>query len=93
MLSCSVVYNLIYDLMNCSPPGFSVYGISQARILKWVAMPSSQGIFLTQGSNPHLLYLLHWQVGSLPLATWEALVRQLKVPKVLKFVTISFPMS
>ena len=26
-----------------------------------------QGIFLTQGSNPHLLYLLHWQVGSLPL--------------------------
>ena len=27
-----------------------------------------QGIFLTQGSNPCLLCLLHWQVGSLPLA-------------------------
>ena len=26
-----------------------------------------QGIFLIQGLNPHLLYLLHWQVGSLPL--------------------------
>ena len=26
-----------------------------------------QGIFLTQGSNPHLLCLLHWQAGSLPL--------------------------
>ena len=26
-----------------------------------------QGIFLTQGSNPRLLSLLHWQVGSLPL--------------------------
>ena len=26
-----------------------------------------QGIFLTQGSNLHLLCLLHWQVGSLPL--------------------------
>ena len=25
-----------------------------------------QGIFLTQGSNPHLLCLLHWQLGSLP---------------------------
>ena len=25
-----------------------------------------QGIFLTQGSNPHLLCLLHWQAGSLP---------------------------
>ena len=26
-----------------------------------------QGIFPTQVSNPHLLYLLHWQAGSLPL--------------------------
>ena len=29
-------------------------------------MPSSQGIFPTQGSNPPLLCLLHQQVGSLP---------------------------
>ena len=28
-----------------------------------------QGIFQTQGSNPRLLCLLHWQVGPLPLAT------------------------
>ena len=27
-----------------------------------------QGIFLIQGSNPHLLCLSHWQAGSLPLA-------------------------
>ena len=27
-----------------------------------------QGIFLTQESNPHLLCLLYWQVGSSPLA-------------------------
>ena len=26
-----------------------------------------QGIFQTQGSNLHLLHLLHWQAGSLPL--------------------------
>ena len=26
-----------------------------------------QVIFLTQGLNPHLLHLLHWQVDSLPL--------------------------
>ena len=31
-------------------------------------MPSLQGIFPTQGSNLSLLHLLHWQVGSLPLA-------------------------
>ena len=26
-----------------------------------------QGIFLTQGLNPHVLCLLHWQANSLPL--------------------------
>ena len=26
-----------------------------------------QGIFPTQGLNPHFLCLLHWQAGSLPL--------------------------
>ena len=31
------------DPMDCSPPGYSVPGIVQARILKWVAMPSSRG--------------------------------------------------
>ena len=31
------------DPMNCSPPGASVLGILQARILEWVAMPSSRG--------------------------------------------------
>ena len=31
------------DPMDCSPPGSSVHGISQARILGWVAMPSSRG--------------------------------------------------
>ena len=29
------------DPMDSSPPGFSVHGILQARILAWVAMPSS----------------------------------------------------
>ena len=29
------------DPMDCSPPGSSVPGILQARILEWVAIPSS----------------------------------------------------
>ena len=29
--------------MDCSPPGSSVHGISQARILEWVATPFSRG--------------------------------------------------
>ena len=31
------------------------------------SMPSSRGIFPTQGLNPHHIHLLHWQEGSLPL--------------------------
>ena len=30
------------DPLDCSPPGSSVQGILQARILEWVAMPSSR---------------------------------------------------
>ena len=30
----------LWDPMDCSPPDSSVHGILQARILKWVAMPS-----------------------------------------------------
>ena len=31
------------DPMDCSPPGSSVHGIFQARILEWVAISSSRG--------------------------------------------------
>ena len=31
------------DPMDCSPPGSSVPGILQARILEWVAFPFSKG--------------------------------------------------
>ena len=40
------------DPMDCSPPGFSVHGIPQARILEYSCCSLLQGIFLTQGSNP-----------------------------------------
>ena len=54
--------------MDCSPPGSSVHGILQVRILEWIGCHFLlQGIFLTQGLIPHFLYLLHWQAGSLPL--------------------------
>ena len=51
---------------DCSLPGSSVHAILQARILEWVAMPSSR-----QSSWPgdRTCVCLHWQVGSLPLAS------------------------
>ena len=34
---------ILWDQMDCSLPGSSVHGISQARILEWVAISSSRG--------------------------------------------------
>ena len=31
--------------MDCSPPGSSVHGVLQVRILEWAAMPSSRGSY------------------------------------------------
>ena len=39
LLSCAGLCNPL----DCSPPGCSVQGISQARIPEWVAVPSSRG--------------------------------------------------
>ena len=55
----------LHDPVDRSPPGSSVHGLFQARLLEWVAI--SQGIFRIQGLNLHLLHFLHWQAGSLPL--------------------------
>ena len=56
---CSTLCNHI----DCSPPGSSVHGISQARILEWVDIPSSRGSSppRDQLSSPAL------QVDSLPV--------------------------
>ena len=42
------------DPLDCNPPGFSVHGIFQPRILEWVPMPSSEGSSQPRGSNPCL---------------------------------------
>ena len=33
---------LVSECMDCNLPGSSVLGISQSRILEWVALPSSE---------------------------------------------------
>ena len=58
----------VCDPLDCSPPGSSVYGVLQARILEWVAMPSSRGSFPPRDQNLCPLCLLHRQAGPLPLA-------------------------
>ena len=56
------------DPVDYSPPGSSVLGDSPGKNTVVGCHALLQGIFLTQGSNMHLLCLLCWQVGSLPLA-------------------------
>ena len=60
------------DPIDCSPPGSSVHGIVQARVLEWVASHFSRGIFQTQGLNwgllhcKWILYRLSHQESPLP---------------------------
>ena len=50
--------------VDYSPPGSSVHG----KTIGVDCHALLRGLFLTQGSDPCLLSLLHWQAGSLPLA-------------------------
>ena len=56
--------------MDCSPPGSSVHGILQARILEWVAVSFSGGY-----SRPRDRTLVSYIAGGFftTSATWEAL--------------------
>ena len=47
------------DPMDCSPPGSSVHGIFQARVLEWGAIASSK-----------LFYNKH-KLGDIKIANWQ----------------------
>ena len=55
------------DPVDYIPTGSSVQGIIPGKDTGVGYHTLLQGIFPIQGSNPHLLYLLHSQAGSLPL--------------------------
>ena len=47
--------------MNCSPPGSSVHGILQAKILEWIAMPSSRrSSWLRNQTRIAGVFFTHW---------------------------------
>ena len=64
------VASFVSSSLDSSPPGPSVHGILQARILEWVAMPSSRGS--SQLRDQTWVSCLHLQADSLPLSTREA---------------------
>ena len=64
---------ILCNPLDCSQPGSSVHGISQARILEWVAVSFSRG-----SSQPRWNQcLLHGQADSLPLSHQERLIQHI----------------
>ena len=55
--ACSVAQTslILWDTMDCGPPGSSVHGIPRQEHWRGLPFPSL-GIFLTQGSSPRLLH-------------------------------------
>ena len=75
---------ILCNPMDCSPAGSSVHGILQARILEWVAMPSSRGSSRLRDLPMFLASLVSPALAGefFPTsATWEALGNNLKKKK------------
>ena len=62
------------DPVDYSLPGFSVHGTLQARIVEWVAMPSSRGSSQPRDQTQvsYISYIDRW-VFFTTSATWEVL--------------------
>ena len=70
LLTC--VYSVVFEslqTMDCSPPGPSVHGIFQARILEWVAISSSRGS--SRSREWTRISCTGWKILH-HCATWEA---------------------
>ena len=83
---------LCEDLLDCSPPGSSVHGILQERILEWVALPSSRGssrpIQILNRNHLHLPALARGFFTT--TATWEALQPTYLLPYTLNQLSITY---
>ena len=64
------------DPMDCSPPDSSVHGILQARLLEWVAMPSSRGSsrLRDQTCVSHVSCAGRWVLSFILFLTMETLL-------------------
>ena len=81
--------------MDCSPSGSFVHGILQARILEWIAMPSSrgsstQGLKINPGIEPMSLTPLALADRFFTTSTtWE--VKLLSIPKFWHGLIAEYP--
>ena len=74
---CAQLHLTYGDPLDCSPPGSSIHGISQARILEWVAISSSRESPRPRDWTPSPV-VPAWAGGSFTTsATWEGPQRSL----------------
>ena len=77
----------ICDPMDYSPPGFSVHGILQARILEWVAISFSKRPSRprdqTRVSCIGRQILYHWATRESPRASYTVLINSQMMPVLL----------
>ena len=85
--------------MNCSRPGPSVHGILQARILEWIALPSSRGsswprnrIHISCVSCIGTQILYHWATSEASQA-WDCFSQFMCISVLASsmFLLLSFP--
>ena len=88
MCVCAQLCPILCNPMDCNLPGSSLHGDSPDKNTGVDCHALLHGIFPTQGLNLHLLCLLHWQGGSLPLAPpGKPLVKGIKLHKIDLFLS------
>ena len=73
-------YPTLCDPMDCNLPGSPVHGILQARILEWVAMPSSRGSSWPRDQTQVSCIAIIFSLSSEPPG--KAIILQLKINKI-----------
>ena len=86
----------LYDPINCSPPGSSVHGIFQARILEWVAISFSismlsHWVILTVAVVPDVIFLLK-QINMVP-GPWNTAIDLRDVLSLYGLAAVCFHLS
>ena len=81
MNACSIAqsYMTLCDSMDCSPPGPSIHGTFQARILEWVAISYSRGSSRPRDQTHDSYVSCTGRQTLYHCASWEAHVQRFKI--------------
>ena len=79
---------MLCEPLECSPPGSSVHGISQAKTLEWVAISSSRGSSWPKDQTPSPVSPA-LQVDALWLSHQESTPKRLDAHKLLKRLSLA----